>query len=365
MSRKASSRRRRRDRAPARAAARRGLPPGAGDYVGPPRDHRIRISIHEYSADHVAESTDASLAAVERARDRPSVTWVDLDGIHDASTVQAIGAAFGLHPLEIEDVLNPSCRPKAEDHGDHVFTIMKMLTPTADDRAYEVEQVSVALGPAWVITFQERPGDPFDAVRQRIRDGKGRIRRHGADYLFHAILDAIVDGWFVILEQTEGSVSDLEAEATGDSPEDLPRRVHARLADILILRRLLWPTREAISALLRTEGRVIHPATKPYLRDLADHVVETLEILDNQRERLTAVLELHLARTSHRLNEVMRLLTVVATLFIPVTFIAGVYGMNFDYMPELHHRHGYPITLLVMATIMLAMVAWLRHRRWI
>ncbi len=353
------------DRAAQRGAARSGVAPGAGSYVGEPRDHRIRVSVFDYATDHVSEADDASVTDLQRLRDAPTVTWVNLDGVHDADAVAAVCQVFGLHPLAIEDVLNPSCRPKTEDYGDHIFCIAKMLVPDASRGSFEVEQVSVVLGPTWVLTLQERQGDLFDSVRRRLRTGSGRIRSQGADYLLHAILDAIVDGWFAVLEQSDTQVTELEAIAAAEPDADLPRMVHGRIADLLALRRLLWPTREAVVELSRSEGVLLKPATLPYLRDLLDHVVEALDILTSQRERLTAALELHLAVTSNRMNEVMRLLTIVATLFIPVTFIAGVYGMNFDHMPELHWPWAYPVAMVSMAAIMAAMVAWLRHKRWL
>ncbi len=358
------SRRKRRSVASS-AAAKRGLPPGTPTYTGEAPDHTIKVSVLDYSPDGLEESAAAGPEALARWRDSPTVTWVNVDGVHDVDTVRAVCDGFDVHPLVVEDLLNPGSRPKVEDYGDVIFVLTKMVQPGPEPGTLDVEQVAVLLGPTWVLSFQERPGDVLDSIRKRIRAGTGRIRKMGADYLLHAILDAIVDTTFVVLAGFDELILEIDAEALDEGDADLVRAVHRTRGALGSLRRLVWPMRDATSELVRSEGRLIRRATVPFFRDLNDHVLQTVDLIDSYRDRLTSALELHLAVTSNRMNDVMRLLTIVSTLFIPLTFIAGIYGMNFQAMPELEWRWGYPAVWALMAGVTIALLLYFRRRRWI
>ncbi|MED5370244.1 MAG: magnesium/cobalt transporter CorA [Myxococcota bacterium] len=345
-----------------RAAGKRGQAPGTAIYVGEERSHPIQVTVLDYNPEALKEHAHASLDDLSSFRESPSVTWVNLDGVHDVAAVSAVCEAFGVHPLAMEDILNPGTRPKVDDYGDQVFVVAKMVTPS--EQGFEVEQVSMVLGTGWVLTFQEREGDLFDPIRKRIRSGGGRIRRMGSDYLLHSVLDALVDGYFETLVRLDESTAALEDQASEASTGEAAKRVHALKRDLVTLRRLIWPLRAATGELMRS-GELIGEASLPYFRDLQDHVLQVLELMDSYRDRLTGVLELQLAVASGRMNDVMQVLTIVATLFIPLTFIAGIYGMNFQAMPELAWRWGYPAVWGVMLACALGMVAYFRRRGWL
>lgn len=357
--------RRRRHSAAAVLAKKRGLAPGTAVYTGEPRTSEVALRVMRYGEDLFDDKTVESVA--ECFPIPPTgITWINVDGLHDVATVQELASQFGIHALTVEDILNVSTPAKAEDLGSHIFVVLPMasLRPTDGPPDVDIEQISVLMGPRWVLTLQERPGDVFDALRARIRGGQGRARRHGADYLLHALLDAVVDGYFEVLHAFELEVLALEERAVQGTDADTPQHVHLLQGRLHDLRRRIWPLQAAVTALVRDPGDLFEARTTPFLGDLSDHVRQAVDIMDGARDRLSGAMQLHLAMASHRMNEVMRLLTVVATIFIPLTFVAGIYGMNFSWMPELQWEWGYPVALAVMVTLGAAMAAWFRHRRW-
>ena len=300
---------------------------------------------------------------IAELRQRFPVVWIDLTGLADVALVRRLGELFGLHRLALEDVLNQQQRAKVEDYGAHEFLIVRQVD--ANDQ-HETEQFAMFVGQGFVLTFQERPGDCFGLVRQRARDPDGQMRKRGADYFAYALLDALVDAYFPVLENLGDWLQRIEDEVLGDGePKEIVSQLHAARRWLLTLRRALWPMREVGSGLARGEARHFADDVRPYLRDVQDHVVQLLDLLENHREMVSSLLELHLSAVNHRLNEVMKVLTIIATIFIPLTFIVGVYGMNFQYMPELHEKWGYPATLGVMFTIAATMLLWFRRRGWI
>ncbi|MCB9682825.1 MAG: magnesium/cobalt transporter CorA [Alphaproteobacteria bacterium] len=345
-----------------------GMAPGSAVYTGPERDSDVTIEVIEYGEDAYRAIDAVPPKETRQFTTTPTVSWINVTGVHDAAVIEQVCGALGIHPLAMEDVLHTDTRPKAEDYVDFVFAAAKMIVPCGPDEdglIHRVEQVALVLGNSWVVTFQETHGDVFDPLRRRIESGLGRIRRMRADYLAHAILDAIVDGYFEVLERFEEHVAELEDEALLGEATDLPKQVHHLKVELLAFRRLVWPLREAVAELLRLDDDRMSEATRPFFRDLHDHVLQTVDLSDSLRDRLAALLELHLAVTGARTNDVMRVLTVVATIFIPLTFVAGIYGMNFDDMPELHWAWGYPLSLLVMGAIAVVMLAFFRRRGWL
>lgn len=339
------------------AAQRRkaGQAPGTPIYAGAPREGQAAVRWISYGPDAIAEGDGAAPSA--------PVVWTNLVGVHDAVAVRDLCAAHSVHPLAVEDALNPAGRPKAELHGDTLFVAVRVLD--VKDAALEYEQISFVLGAGWLLSLQERPGDVFEPVRQRLRTATGRIRARGADYLLHGLLDAAVDRVFVALELLEERTDGLERAVAADADASaIPQAVHALRSDLMGVRRALWPLREVVAELLRTEPPLVRDESLPYFRDLLDHVLQALDVVDAARDRLVGVLELHLAMVSHRMNEVMKTLTIVATIFIPLTFVAGIYGMNFQGMPELGWRFGYPAALVAMAVLAAGMVELMRRRGW-
>jgi magnesium transporter len=313
------------------------------------------------------ERRDATAAELPVLRAASSTVWVDVVGLADHDEIQAVARQFGLHPLVVEDVVNTHQRPKAEDYEDQLFIVFRMLAP---DAAMEGEQVSMVVGHGYVVTFQERPGDSFEPVRARLRHGKGRMRWLGADYLAYALLDAAIDGYFPILESFGETIDQLETNVLANPEPRLAEQVHTLKRDLLMLRRAVWPLRELLSTLYREESTLIAESTRPYLRDAYDHVIQLMDIIETFREVASGLLDAYLSSQSARLNEVMKVLTIIATIFIPMSFVASLYGMNFDTsspwnMPELEWRLGYPLALALMAAIGIGFLWWFRHKGWL
>jgi magnesium transporter len=342
-----------------------GLPPGTLVHVGEKKAEKVRISIIDYDEAHVEEKEAKTVEECFPFKDKPSVTWINVDGLHEVNLIEQLGAHFGLHPLLLEDILHTEQRPKLEDHEAYLFVVLKMFYYNGEAREIEAEQVSLILGQDFVISFQEREGDVFKYVRERIRNSKGRIRKVGADYLAYALIDAIVDNYFIILEKLGETIESLEEElVTNPMPETL-QTIHHLKREMIFLRKSVWPLREVISALERGESELIQESTDVYLRDLYDHAIQVIDSVETFRDMVSGMLDIYLSSVSNKMNEVMKVLTIIATIFIPLTFIAGIYGMNFQYMPELGWRWGYPAVWFVIGMILIVMVVYFRRKGWL
>jgi magnesium transporter len=343
------------------ARVRPGTLPGtllADDASGPAH---ISVLTWTRAAAHYDEvpNVDAALAKMTPG----TITWINVDGLGDVGTLAKLGERFALHPLALEDVLNVPQRPKVERYDKHMFIVMR--TMRLADGAMVEEQVSLFFGADWLITVQERPdGDCFGTVREAIRAGRGRARESGADYVAYLLLDAVVDAYFPVIEHFGERMQALESEALAEPDQavlvDMQRMRH----ELLALRRAVWPMREEVSILLREESAPITPETRVFLRDVYDHAVQALEIVESLRETAVSVMEVYLSVQNQRLNEIMKVLTIIATLFIPLTFIASIYGMNFRHMPELEWRYGYVWALGLMAVTAVLLIAYFRRKGW-
>ncbi|MFW6132776.1 MAG: magnesium/cobalt transporter CorA [Planctomycetota bacterium] len=343
----------------------RGLPPGTPVYIGAPKTEPVRITVIDYGPDGAETRTVRTPRECFAYRDTDTVTWINVDGVHDPQVVQALGEHFGLHPLVQEDILNTAQQPKCEDFGVYVCVFVKMLQWSADEERIAGEQVSLILGAGFVISFQERAGDVFEPVRERVRTDKGRIRRMGADYLAYALLDAVVDGYFAALERRAESIESLEAELVEAPTHRTLAHIHRLRREGLMLRRAVRPAREVVGQLERGGSPLIADEVAPYLRDLYDHAAQVNDTAETFREMLSGMLDTYLSSQSNRMNEVMKVLTIIATIFIPLTFIAGIYGMNFEHMPELALPWAYPLVWGVMVAVALTMLAWFRRKGWL
>ena len=348
-----------------RQAKAAGLPPGTLVHVGKKRTEKVRITVIDYSGTAVEERELSSVSECAKFADSSSVTWINVDGIHNVNAIEEIGKEFELHPMLLEDVANAGQRPKAEDYEDHVFTVLKMLYCDTDTGQIGVEQVSLVLGPSFVISFQEQSGDVFDGIRDRIRNAKGRIRSMGADYLAYTLIDAVVDNYFVIMEWLGERMEALDEELMANPRPSTSRAVNALRKEVLSLRRSVWPLRDMISGLQRTETKLIAKKTEPYFRDVYDHTIQVIDTIEGYRDIISGMRDTYLSAVSNRMNEVMKVLTIIATIFIPLTFIAGVYGMNFEAMPELKFRYGYPICLAVMVAVGVLMLFYFKRKKWL
>lgn len=342
-----------------------GLAPGTPVFVGQQRTHETTLDIIDYSEDHVVEREDVEIDECVRLLHQPGVTWINVNGIHETRLVETLGERFGLHPLTIEDIVNTTQRPKMEEFDDYIFVVVRMLYYSKEREEIANEQVSLIVAPEFVISFQERSEDVFESVRARIRNNKGRLRKMKADYLAYALMDCVVDGYFLILEQLGEQIETLEDEIVESPAQDTMQRIHFMKREVLHVRKSVWPLREEIAAILRTESPIIQESTYAYLRDVHDHTIRVIDTVETYRDMLMGMHDTYLTVVSNRMNEVMKLLTIIATIFIPLTFVVGVYGMNFDYMPELDWRYGYFAVLAAMAMIALAMLVYFRRKNWL
>jgi len=322
------------------------------------------IRVLEYSADTLAEWQADDPRQLEQCLREGSIAWVDVQGLGDEAILRAIGKVFGLHPLALEDVVNVPQRPKVESFPDHTLFITRMAR-MHDPHTAVSEQLSLIVGPTFVVTFQERPGDILDPVRRRIRQGKGPIRTVGADYLAYAIIDTLIDGYYPILEQFGEAMEALEEEIVVAPEAGHLKTVHHLKRELLAIRRTMWPLREALGTVIREGTPFFSDAVQVYLRDCQDHCVQMIDVVETYRELAGGLMDVYLSSVGNRQNEVMKVLTVMASIFIPLTFLAGIYGMNFDHMPELHAAWGYPVLLGVMVLTAVLMVVFFRRKGWL
>jgi magnesium transporter len=340
-----------------------GLPPGTLVHIGEEKTAKVKITVFNYASDRCDERHDLSLEALVPPTDG-SVTWVDVGGVHKMDILESFGKQFQLHPLLLEDIANTDQRPKLDDYDTYLFLVMKMLSVT-DRQDIVVEQVSLVLGRNFVLSFQENGTDVFTPVRDRLRGGKGRLRQFGADYLLYALVDAIVDQYFVVLEVLGEKIEALQDLVVSDPRPETLHQIHALKRQLLFLRRAVWPLREAMNNFSRSECPLLREPTKVFFRDVYDHVVQIVDTIETLREMVSASLDIYLSSISYRLNAVMKVLTIITTIFMPLTFIVGVYGMNFEHMPELKWEWGYPLVLGVMVSIAMAMLGFFIRKKWI
>lgn len=332
-----------------------------------PADRTLRrpaLTLVRYTAEELEERSIANLAEIEVARKAPGVKWINVDGVHDAELLAFFGGAFGIHHLVLEDISHTYQRAKVEDYGQYLYSCAKMLSMC--DGELCGEQVSVVLGRDFLLTFQEegREGDVFEALRARLRSGKGQLRKSGADFLFHAIIDAIVDQYFLILEAHEDRIGELEDALDEESRATSLQEIHAMKKETILLRRSIWPMRELVGHLERGGWPLLSADLSLFVRDLYDHTVRAIEMTESSMELLGTMHDLSLSLVSNRLNRVMKVLTIISTIFIPLTFMAGVYGMNFRSMPELEWRLGYPVVLIAMFVVAGVMLIIFKRRKW-
>ncbi len=342
-----------------------GLPPGSLVHIGNESDKTVQISVIGYTPDGFEEHQFQQIDHYLQNPCDSAVVWVNVEGVHDVELIRILGEKHSFHPLVQEDIVNTVQRPKIEDYGDYLFIVLKMLHQTGEGD-FSSEQLSIILGPDYLFTFQEGiKGDAFDTVRDRIRSGKGKLRGMGADYLAYALIDAIVDGYFSILEVFGERIVDVE-EALALAPDQTAlHQINGMKKEIIFLRKSVWPLREAIAFLERGDSRLLSDSTRIYFRDVYDHTVQIIDTVETYRDLLSGMLDLYLSSISNRTNEVMKFLTVIGTIFMPLTFLVGVYGMNFKHFPELEWKNGYFVLWGVMIAASLLMVAYFRKKRWL
>lgn len=339
--------------------------PGTPVFVGTRRRETTVLDAFVYDTNTLRELQDVGVAACRELVDGPGVTWVNVSGVHDVALLEQIADRFALHPMTLEDIANTSQRPKWEEFPGYGFLAIKMLDfdPVAD--AVRMEHVSLILGPNWVLTFLEDEGDVFDGIRERLRSHCGRARDMGADYLAYTLIDMVVDHYFLTVERIGDRVEVFDERLLTDpQPGDI-RSLHHYKRNLMVLRRAVWPLREVGAAIAKSETQLLSDDVRLFWRDLYDHVVQVIDMVETSRDILSSMHDTYLSSLSNRMNEVMKVLTIISTIFIPLTFIAGIYGMNFEHMPELHWKEGYPFVWALMIGISVLLLFYFRRRRWL
>jgi magnesium transporter len=343
-----------------------GLPPGSLVHIGETITGEVKIAVIDYQGTHFEEKQIKTVEECFPLKETATVTWINIEGLHQVEVIKQLGDHFGLHPLVQEDILNTDQRPKMEDYDDYLYLVAKMLSHDEKKNGLVIEQISIILGPNFVLSFQEGiEGDVFNATRDRIRNSKGRIRNLGADFLAYTLLDSIVDNYFLILERMGETIEFLEEELVESPTRRTLHAIHALKRQMIFLRKSVWPLREVVNSLERGDSPLVSDTTRPYFRDVYDHTIHVIDTIETFRDMISGMLDIYLSSVSHRLNEVMKVLTIIATLFMPITFIASIYGMNFEFMPEIHWRWGYTVTLGIMAVVAIAMLIYFRKKKWL
>lgn len=342
-----------------------GLAPGSLVHIGEQKTEVVKATVLDYDDQSCVETILTDYSQCITMRDEPAVTWLDIEGVHDIQALENIGQCFGLHPLVMEDILNTDQRPKIEDYGDYLYIVLRMLTSSNESGEINSEQVSLILGKNFVLSIQEgAKGDVFGPVRARIRNSKGQIRKLGADYLAYSLIDAVVDNYFIILEKIGERIELLEETLISDPDPETLHLIHHLKREMIYLRKSVWPLREVIGGMQRRDSALIRESTGYYLRDVYDHTIQVIDTIETFRDMLSGMLDIYLSSISNRTNAVMKVLTVIATIFIPLTWIVGIYGMNFKNMPELGWQYGYLAVWLAMSVIAAGMVVYFKKKKW-
>lgn len=339
-----------------------GAPPGTLFYTGEKRTDRIKITLIEYNETEFFEDEFFDLSDCLSHVKPNMVKWINVEGLHKPELVEKIGKIYNIHPLTLEDIVHVEQRPKFEDYDHYVLAIMKMIRYTTE---VESEQLSIILFENTVISFQEpEGGDAFDIIRNRLRQGKGRVRKLGADYLAYALTDAVVDCYFTAIEKIGDRIEEIEEDIISQSNKKSLLQLYHLKREMIYLRKQVWPMRDLINNMIRSETNLINPTSDIYLRDLSDHVTRIIDTVETYRDLLSGIMDIYLSSNANKMNEVMKVLTIMSSIFIPVTFIAGVYGMNFDYMPELKSQNGYFVVLGIMAAVIIGLLIYFKRRKW-
>ncbi len=342
-----------------------GKAPGTLVYTGKKTEKELKIESFDYTKETITENVLTNIEDVKAHKETDSVTWINIDGLNAITEIEKIGKQYELHPLVLEDIVNTTQRPKIDEYDDYLFVVLKMLYYDNDENIV-IEQVSFILGKNYVLSFQESEGDVFDTVRERIRHGNGRIRGLKSDYLLYALIDAVVDNYFSIIETLGNKIEDLETDLfEGNAKEDISIDIQQLKREILKVRRAIFPLREIINRIDKGEHPLIYKRTITYYRDIYDHLIQVSENIDIYREMIWSLMDMYMTTISNRMNEVMKVLTIISTIFIPLTFLAGLYGMNFEYIPELQYRYGYFVLLGVMFIMFLGLLYYFKRKKWL
>ena len=339
-----------------------GAPPGTLFYNGEETNQRIKITLIEFNETEFIEEVFYDLSDCIMHVKPNMIKWINVEGVHNTALIEKIGKIYDIHPLTLEDIVHIDQRPKFEDFDNYVLAILKMINY---DSEVISEQLSIVLLENTVISFQEpQGGDAFDIIRNRLRQCKGRVRKLGADYLFYALIDAVVDCYFTVIEKIGDKVEEIEVEIMNEPKKESLNHLYRMKREIIFLRKQVWPLRDMIANLIRSETKFITPNTQLFLRDVQDHSTRIIDTVETYRDLLSGIMDIYLSTNANKMNEVMKLLTIMSSIFIPVTFIAGVYGMNFEFMPELKSPYGYAAVWAVMLSVIGSLIFYFKRKKW-
>jgi magnesium transporter len=342
-----------------------GLSPGTLVHVGEKKIDKARITLISYDAKRLEEKEFQRIEEAFPHKETPPVSWINIDGLHEVEVIGKIGTHFDIHPLTMEDIVNTGQRPKVEDFEDYIYLVFKMLKFDEKTGHLSSEQVSLILGPHYLISFQETEGDVFDIVRGRIRKGRVHIRKSGPDYLAYALIDAVVDHYFLILEKMGERIEHFEERLHGQPTPEILQAIYDLKRELIYFRKQVWPIREVLSTWQKTESAIVQEANKVFIRDVYDHTIQVIDTIESFRDIISGLMDLYLSTVSNKMNEDMKVLTIMATIFIPLTFVAGIYGMNFKYMPELEWKWSYPVLLVLLIVIFSGMMFYFKRKKWL
>ncbi|MBY9017647.1 MAG: magnesium/cobalt transporter CorA [Candidatus Lokiarchaeota archaeon] len=342
-----------------------GLPPGTLIYTGDAIKEEIKIKITDYSEQSYDFQETKEIPKDLNKIEKNLVRWIDVYGLAEVKVIEEIGHQFNLHPLVLEDILSPNQRPKLEDYGNYIFVVMKQLIWNQEENKFDYEQISIILGKNYVISFQERDSKIFSPIYERIQVPKGRVRIMKADYLFYVLIDIIVDNYFIVLENVGEEIENLEDILIKNPEPETLQLIYRLKRSSIDLRKSIWPMREVINKLQREQTSLIGDELQIYLRDVYDHIFRISDLLENYRDIIFGMLDMYLSSVSNRMNDIMKVLTIISTIFIPITFLAGFYGMNFQNMPELAQPSAYPILIIIMSSIALVMLYFFKRKKWL
>jgi magnesium transporter len=342
-----------------------GLPPGSMVFIGDKHEEAPELTIIDYDASKFEVNTNATLQDALRRKEANPVSWINIDKLHDVELMEKLGSHYEIHPLLMEDILNTDLRPKVEDEDDYVMLSLKMLSYEEQTGNLITEQISLILGKNYIISFKEKPDTVFEPVINRLSSSKGTIRSRGADYLFYALTDVVVDNYFTIIENIGNDLEKLEDWIFNHPGEEALQEIHRIKGDLLQLRKITYPIREAMRKLENDDIELIEDKTRKYFTDIYEHIIQIIETVESYREVVSGLKDLYLSSISFRMNKVMQVLTIIGTIFIPLTFIVGVYGMNFENMPELHWKYAYFILWGIMIALVLILIWYFKKKKWI
>jgi magnesium transporter len=342
-----------------------GMSPGIVVHVGEQKIETARITLMSYDPARLEEKELTRIEESFAYKDTPPVSWINIDGLHEVEVIEKIGTHFNIHPLTQEDIVNTGQRPKVENFEDYIYIVIKMLKFDETTGHITSEQVSLILGSHYLLSFQETEGDVFNSVRERIRKGRLHIRRSGTDYLAYALIDAVVDHYFLMLEKMGEKIEHFEEQLPLQPTPEILQAIYDLKRELVYFRKQVWPIRDVLNTWQKAESSIIEEANKVFIRDVYDHTIQVIDTIDSFRDIITGVMDLYLSTVSNKMNEVMKVLTIMATIFIPLTFIAGIYGMNFKYMPELEWKWSYPVLWIVLIAIFLGMMFYFKRKKWL